>query len=98
MKRKTKIIEEINGATDLADLKYICSKYEELNGKLDDYLDDEETMEYIKNTCDSMIRLYYTIADITNHNAEYYYLDNYGNLSNTDETLDNLKDDLVNEL
>lgn len=98
MKRKTKIIEEINGANDLADLKYICSKYEELNGKLDNYLDDDEAIEYIKNTCRDMIRLKYTIDDITDFNAEYYYLDNYGNLSNIDETLDNLKDDLVNEL
>lgn len=98
MKRKTKIIEEINGANDLADLKYICSKYEELNGKLDNYLTDDETLEYIKDTCDSMQRLYYTITDIEDYNAEYFYLDNYGNLSNIDETLDNLKHDLINEL
>lgn len=46
--RKAIIILEINRASDLADLKYICSKYEELNGKLDNYLTDDETLEYIK--------------------------------------------------
>lgn len=96
--RKAKIIVEINRASDLADLKYICSKYEELYGNLDNYLTDDEALEYIKNNCDSMQRLYYTITDITNYDAEYFYLDNYGNLSNTDETLDNIKHDLINEL
>lgn len=98
MKRRTKIIKEINGARDLGDLKYVCSKYDELNEKLDNYLSYDETLEYIKNTCDCMERLYYTIRDIEDYYADYFYLDNYGNLSNTDETLDNLKDDLVNEL
>lgn len=45
-----------------------------------------------------MQRLYYTITEMKDYNADYFYLDNYGNLSNTDETLDNLKDDLINEL
>lgn len=98
MKRKTKIIEEINGANDLIELKNICNEYEELNGKLDNYIDDDGAVDYIKNNCDSMIRLKYIIQDIEFFNAEFYYLDIYGNLSNTDETLDNLKDDLVNEL
>lgn len=97
MNRK-KIISEICRAKDLTELKNICSDYEELNGKLDNYLTDDETLEYIKNTCDSMVRLYYTITDITDYNAEYFYLDNYGNLSNINETLDNIKHDLINEL
>lgn len=98
MKRKSKIIQEINGANDLMELKYICDKYDELNGKLDNYVDDDGAINYIKNNCDSMIRLKFIIQEIEFFKAEFYYLDIYGNLSNTDETLDNLKDDLINEL
>ena len=91
-KRELKKLQaEIEEATSLIDLKDICTD-NGAEGFLDQYLTDDEALDYIKNyNADSMERLYYCTREITDWTADYFYLDAYGNLENTDESLEDLK-------
>lgn len=91
-REQKKLLQEIEKAESLGELKDICSE-NGADGFLDQYLTDYEALDYIKNyNADSMERLYYCTREIEDWNADYYYLDNYGNLENTDESLQDLKD------
>ena len=91
-KELKKLAQEIEEATSLSELKYICSN-NGAEGFLDQYLTDDEALEYIKTyNADSMERLYYCTREIKNWSAEYFYLDNYSNLQDADESLEDLKD------
>lgn len=90
-REQKKLLKKIEEATSLSDLKNIC--YDNgAEGFLDDYLTDDEALDYIKNTCDSMERFYYCTTEIKDWSRPYFYLDNYSNLQNADEGLQDLRD------
>ena len=94
-----KLIKKVESCSSITELKYFCNYSKVgLEGYLDSYLTDNEAFDYIKNTCDSMIRLYYCTQEIKNWEAEYFYLNNYSNLENVEVSLSDLKNEVIEEL
>ena len=93
-----KLTEKIENAETISDLKYICSE-NGAEGYLDEYLTDDEALDYIKNhNADCMERLYYCTQEIEDWTADYFYLDAYGNLSNANMSIEDLKKDVLEHI
>lgn len=91
------LVEELEDLDSLGDLKQFCDD-NGLEGYLDDYLSDDEALDYIKQyNCDSMERLYFCTREINDWNANYYHIDGYGNLENG-QSLREIKQDIIKEL